>query len=203
MSLQIVGACEFALWKRFFKRTVIAEARRDVAPIGDERLVGRAARDVAADRHRAERAAVIALASRENAVTILLSGLEVILTDELDGSFCRFGTAGSEVDAAALSKIRWCKREEPRGKFFRGSRMKLCGVRKGNLRGLLGHGAADFLHAVPDTDYRGLSGSIQESTALIVDDPAAFAANSDRKSLFEIAGKEPAVCRHELPGERL
>jgi hypothetical protein len=76
-------------------------------------------------------------------------------------------------------------------------------VREGNLRGLLGHGAADFVNAVANADHGSLAGSVQESTALFVDDPAAFAANSNGKSLFEIAGKEPAVRRHELPGEKL
>src|ERR1700736_4294935 len=118
MSLQVVGASKFALRKRFFERTVITETRRDVAPIGDERLVGRATGYISANGHRAERAAVIALAPRQNPVAILLAGLEVILTNQLNRRLCRFGTAGSEVNAAALAKIRRSKREEPRGKFF-------------------------------------------------------------------------------------
>src|SRR6267142_2471798 len=125
MSLQVGGASEFALRKRFIERAVIAEARRDVAPIGDQRLVGRAARDISAHGHRAECAPVIALAARENAVTILLTGLDVVLANQFNRRLCRFGAAGSEADASALTKIRGCKHEEPRGKFFSLSRMKL------------------------------------------------------------------------------
>src|SRR6266849_2466570 len=198
MSLQVVGASEFALRKRFFERAVITEARRDVAPIGDQRLVGRATSDIAANRHRAKRAAVIALAARENAITILLTGLEVILANQLNCRLCRFGAAGSEVHAAALAKIRGSKSEKARSKFFSLNRMELRGVRKGNLRGLLGHGAADFLNAMADADYGGLPGRVQKSTALLVRNPAALAANGNGKSLFEIAGKDSVVHGHEM-----
>jgi len=73
MDLKVVGANQLALGKSVFERAVVAETRSDVSPFRDERFVGRAARDVATDGHRAESAAVIALAAGENAVAILLA----------------------------------------------------------------------------------------------------------------------------------
>src|SRR5882672_9384041 len=127
----------------------------------------------------------------------------MILANQLNRRLCRLGPTGSKVHAAALAKIRRSNRKKPRGKSFSLGGMKLRRVRKGDLRGLLGHGTADFLHAMADADHGSLPGSVQESTALFVDDPAAFAANSNGKSLFEITGKDSAMRRHELPGERL
>src|SRR6266481_1944713 len=95
------------------------------ADFGDQWLVGRAASDIAADGHRAERAAVIALASRQHAVTILLAGLKVILPNQFNRRLGRFGATGSEVHAAAFAKIRGSKSEKARSKFFSLSRMKL------------------------------------------------------------------------------
>ncbi len=81
--------------------------------------------------------------------------------------------------------------------------MKLRSVRESNLRGLLGHRAADFLDTVTDTDYRGLPGSIEKSAAVSSNDPATFPARGDRKELLEIARKKSAARRHELSGKGL
>jgi hypothetical protein len=81
--------------------------------------------------------------------------------------------------------------------------VKLRSVRESDLRRLLGHGATDFRDPVTNADNGGLAESVQEATAIGSDDPAAFAANGDGKSLFEIAGEEPAIRRHEMPGEGL
>src|SRR5580704_6308700 len=101
MDLQIVGTRKFALRKRLFEWAVIAKTRRNVTPFGEERFIRRAASDVSADGHRAERAAVIALAPRENVEAFLLSGFEMILTREFYRGFRGFRAAGSEIDAAA------------------------------------------------------------------------------------------------------
>lgn len=90
---QIIGASDVALRKCFFEGTVIAETRSDVAPFGKQRLIGRAAGDIAADGHRAERAAVIALATGEDTVTSGLTFFEMELAGELDGRFHGFGAA--------------------------------------------------------------------------------------------------------------
>ncbi len=63
MDLKIVGANQLALGKSFFERAVVTETGSDVAPFREERFIGRAAGDIAADGHRAEGAAVIALAA--------------------------------------------------------------------------------------------------------------------------------------------
>src|SRR5260370_30403355 len=85
MNLKIVGAREFALRKSFFERAVVAETGSDVSPFRDKRFVGRAAGDIAANGHRAESAAVIALAAGKNAVTIFFAGFEVKLAREFYG----------------------------------------------------------------------------------------------------------------------
>src|SRR6266403_3105611 len=203
MNLKIVGAREFALWKGFFERAVVTEAWRDVSPFGEERFVGRAASHVAADGHRANSAAVIALPPRENAVTILLAALEVKLACKFDGGFGCFGTSRCEINAAAVVKIRRSHREQAIGKFFRRSSVELRRVRESNLRRLLGHGATDFQNAMTDADDGSLPGSIEESAPVVGDNPASFPASSDGKGLLEVAGEESAAGRHEMSGEGL
>jgi hypothetical protein len=203
MDIEIISAHEFALRKSFVERAVVAEAWRDVAPFGEERFVRRAAGDVAAHGHRAKGAPVITLAPRKNAVASLLAGFEMILTREFYRGLRGFRAAGSEKDAAAVTEIRWSDSEEARGKFFRCGRMKLRGVRKSDLRGLLGHGAADFLNAVADADDRSLPGSIQEAPAIGRNNPAAFTAKGNRKRLLKMAGKKSAARRHEMSGKGL
>ncbi len=75
--------------------------------------------------------------------------------------------------------------------------MKLRGVREGELRGLLGHGAADFCDAMADVDYRGLAGGIEVAAAGLIDDPAAFTADGERVSFSEISREERGVGGHD------
>ena len=75
--------------------------------------------------------------------------------------------------------------------------MKLRGVREGELRGLLGHGTADFCDAVADVDYCGLAGGIEVAAAGLVNDPAALAADGDWVSISEISREERGVGRHD------
>src|ERR1700686_5248401 len=203
MDLKIVGANQLALGKSFFERAVIAETRSDVSPFRDERFVGRAASDVAADGHRAESAAVIALAAGENAVAILLAAFEVKLAREFYRGFGGFGAAGSEIDAAAVTEIRWSQSEQAGGGFFRRRGMKLRSVREGDLRRLLGHGAADFGDSVTDADDGGLAGSVEKAVTVGRDDPATLPTNGNGIVFFEIAGEKPAARRHETPGKGL
>src|ERR1700687_1034107 len=203
MDLKIVGAREFALRKSLFKRTVVTETRRDMSPFRDQGFIGCAARDVSADGHRSESAAVIALAAGENAVTILLAAFEGKLAREVYRRFAGSGAAGSEVDSSAFTEIRRSHREQALGKFFRRSGMKLRGVREGDLRRLLGHGAADFRNTVTNVDDCGLPGSVEKTAAIGRNDPATFPARDNRKGLLEIAGEKSAARRHEMPGKGL
>src|SRR5258708_32325762 len=100
MDLKIVGANQLALGKSFFERAAIAETRSDVSPFRDERFVGRAAGDVSADGHRAESAAVIALAAGGNAVAIFLAAFEVKLAGEVYRGFRGLRAAATGRDAA-------------------------------------------------------------------------------------------------------
>src|SRR5258708_9719231 len=118
MDLKIVGANQLALGKSFFERAVIAETRSDVSPFRDERFVGRAARDVATEGHRAESAAVIALAAGENAVAILPAGFEVKLAREVYRGLGGFGAARSEIDPANRTGIRRSPSEQALGEVF-------------------------------------------------------------------------------------
>jgi hypothetical protein len=203
MDFEIIGAREFALRERFFERAVVAETRCNVSPLREERFVGCAARDISADGHRAESAAVIALAAGKNAVTILLAAFEVKLAREFYGGFGGFRATGSEVNAAAITEIRRSHREQAFGEFFRRSGVKLRSVRESDLRRLLGHGAADFGDTVTDTDYGSLARCVEESAAIGSDDPATFSARGNRKGLLEIAGEKSAARRHEMPDKGL
>ena len=97
---EIVGAGNLAIGKSFVEGTVVAKAGRDVAPFRQKRLIRSAAGNVSADGHGAERAAVIALAARDEAEFSWRAGFEMELACKFEGGFGGFGTAGSEVDAA-------------------------------------------------------------------------------------------------------
>jgi len=79
---------------------VVAEAGRDVSPFRQKRLIRSAAGNVSTYGHGAERAAVIALAARDDAEFLWRAGFEMELACKFDGGFSGFGTAGSEIDAA-------------------------------------------------------------------------------------------------------
>src|SRR5436190_23723702 len=130
MGLEIVSASELTLRKSFFERAVIAKTWSDVSPIGEERLVESAASNISANSNSAKSAALIALAARKDAVTILVAAFNVKLPRKFNRGFGRFRTAGSEIDAATVAKIRRSHREQTLGKFFRRSRVKLRSVRE-------------------------------------------------------------------------
>ena len=203
MDLKIVSARELTLWKRFFKRAVITKTWSDVSPFGDEGLEGCAARDVSADGHRSEGAAMIALPARKNPIAFLLAIFEMKLARKFYGGFCRFGATGSEIDAAAVAEIRRSHREQALGKSFRRNRVKLRSVGEGDLRRLLRHRAPDFSNTVADADDRSLSGSVEKPAAIVCDNPASFPASGDGKGLLEMAGEKSAAGRHEISAEGL
>lgn len=194
--LEIAGASDAAIRKRFAEGTVVAKARSDVTPLEKKRLIGRAASDVSADVHRAEGAAVIALAAGNDAITIGLAEFEKILARELDGGFGGLGTAGGEKDAAAVAKIGRRESEKARGERFRRGGMKLRSVREGELRGLFGHGAADFRDAVADVDDGSLTRGVEKLAAVLSKEPATFSAHSGGKIFLKISRKQRGVVGH-------
>src|SRR5947207_5319726 len=200
MDLKIVSASEFTLRKSFFERAVVTETWRDVSPFREERFVQSAARDVSADGHRSEGAAVIALAARKNCVAILLAIVKMKLPRMFDRSFGCFRAARSKIDSPAVAKIGRSHREQALGKFFRRLRVKLRSVRESDLGRLLRHRAPDFSNTVADADDRSLPGSIKESAAIVCDNPASFPASGDGKGLLEMAGEKSAARRHEISG---
>jgi hypothetical protein len=68
---------------------------------------------------------------------------------------------------------------------------------------LFGHGAGDLGNAVADADDRGLACAIEESASVGCVNPAAFAADSNRKGLAEIARKERRFRRHAMSRVKL
>ena len=189
-NVEIIGAGKIAFGIDLAERAVEAETRGDVAPFRDHGRVGSAAADVAADSHRTEGAAVVALPAGDDAVTGRLFGFEEKLAREFDGGFGGFGAAAGEVDAAAVLKIARGDGEDAGGKFFGGFGVELCGVGEGDAIGLLGHGAADFWDTVADADDGGLPGGVEEAAAVGGDDPAAFAADGDGIIFVKITGKK-------------
>src|SRR5713226_2917542 len=110
--VEVIRADDPALGKSFVERAVIAEARGNVSPFGQDGLIGCAAGDVAACGHGAEGAAVVALTARDDAIARGLTALKMKLSGEFDGGFRGFRAAGSEIDAAAGAEIRRGKGEE-------------------------------------------------------------------------------------------
>lgn len=140
---------------------------------------------------------MIALATRDDAEFFGCAGFEMELARKFDGGFGGFGTAGSEVDAAACEIWR-SEGKKAGGESFRGGGVELSGVSKGDLGGLRGHGVGDGLDAVADADDSGLARGIEIFLTVGGDDPGAFAANGDGKRFLEIARKESGrVCIHD------
>src|SRR6202012_2118881 len=84
--IEIVSASEIALRKFQFERAVVAKARSDMAPFGEQWLIRCATSDVAANRHRAKRAAVVTLRAGDDAKAFRTPAPEPILASELDRS---------------------------------------------------------------------------------------------------------------------
>ena len=189
-AFEIIRAGEAALWKFQFEWTVVTETRSDMAPLGEQRLIRRATANVAADRHRAQRAAVVALATRDDAEAFGVAALEPVLPCEFYRGFGSFGSAGSEIDAASIAKIWRRECEKSLGKFFGGCGIELRRVRKSDLRSLLGHGLADFGDAMPDANNGRLAGRVEKASTVVGENPRAFAPNCNRQVFAKISGKQ-------------
>src|SRR5208283_5405348 len=187
--IQIVRASESTLRESLVERTVIAEARSDVAPLRKHRRIWRPPRYIAADGHRPERAPVITLLARNHTVTRILLAFQKVLPHQFDRGFGGLRTTRGEIDPPRVVEILWSKRQYTCRKFFRGRGVKLRRVREGDIVGLFGHGPADLRNAVADADNRGLAGSVQVAAPVGGNYPTAFAAHCHRILFSEIAGK--------------
>lgn len=198
-SLEVFGASELALRKCFFERAVIAEARSNVAPFGEERLVGCASRDVAADSHRTDRRSVVALPTGENAEARRLAVFEMKLASELDGCFGGLRAAGGEIDAAVFEIWR-SQSEKASGEFFSGGIAELGSVGEGELGSLIGHSTSNFGNAVPNVDDGGLTGGVEEFAAVGGEEPRTFAADGEGKLFAKIAREKGGIVLHAYSG---
>src|SRR6516162_11322682 len=151
-----------------------------MAPLRHHWRIRGAARNVAADRHRPERTAVIALLPRNNAVAGRLFPLQEILPREFDRGLGGFGAFGGKINASAILKIAWRESEDTRRELLRWLRVELRRVHKRDLTGLGSHRPADFLNAVSDADDSRLAGGVQIAAAGRVENPRALASHSDR-----------------------
>lgn len=116
-GFKIFGAGDFAVGESLVKGTAIAEAWRDVTPLGEKRLIRGPAGDVAADGHGSEGASVVTLTAGDDAEFLRGAGFEMKLAGELDGGFRGFGAAGGEIDTTA-GEIGRSEGKEAGGKFF-------------------------------------------------------------------------------------
>jgi hypothetical protein len=92
--------------------------------------------------------------------------LQKILACKFDGGLIGLRTAGTKINAPAAAHPFRRQAQKTARKPFCGSRMKLRTVREGKLRRLLGHRVSDRSYAVPDVDYRGLTGCVQVFAAV-------------------------------------
>ena len=154
-------------------------------PFGEKRLIGSAPREIAAEGHRAERAAVITLTAGNNAIPAGLTGFEKILARKLDGSFGRFGTSGSRIDAAVL-EIGGSEIEKTSGQPFGGRIVKLRSVDECKLRGLRGHRGGDFRNTVADIDDRRRTRRVKISAPIRGEEPGSLAAHGEGEVFSKI-----------------
>ena len=102
----------------------------------------------AADRERAERDAVIALAARDEMAPLRFAALDEILPRQLERGLDRLGAAADE---ERMAKAFRRMRDEVVGKFFGGLRGEEAGMRVFELVELRAHGRDDC----PDANGRG------------------------------------------------
>src|SRR6185437_12830668 len=76
----------------------IGEARRDERDLHQQRVVRRAPPRIAADRERAERVAVIALAAGDEVPALRLADLQEVLPRQLERRLDRLRTTADEID---------------------------------------------------------------------------------------------------------
>src|ERR1041385_529838 len=173
-----------------------AEAWINVAPLGKQWLVGRAAGHVAAHCHGAQRASVIALPPAGYAKTLRLPALQKILARQLDGGLIGFRATGTEINSTSAAHLFRRQSKQARGKLFRGGGVKLRTVRKGKLRNLLSHSTRYGSNAMPGVYDRSLSCCVQIFFAVRGGNPAAFSRDSNGILLLEIARKQRWMIRH-------
>ncbi len=155
---------------------VIGEGRRHMAEGGrQQRRIGFAAPGVSAGGERTQRIAVIALATRDEALALRLAGLDKILPRQLDAGFDRFRTAADEIGVTQPAGL---VADELVGQRFGRLRREEAGVGIGELRRLPGHRLEHARMLVAETGDRSPAGRIQNPPAILANQPDALAADA-------------------------
>ena len=148
---------------------------------------------VAADRQRAQRVAVIALASGDEPAALRLADLDEILPGELERGLDRLGAAGDEVDPVdALGRHLDQAIGQPLGRRAR----EEAGVGVGQLVGLRLDRRDHPRMAMAEAGNRSAAAGVQIAPAVLVDERDALAADRDRVGLLRLAMEDVA---HDVP----
>jgi hypothetical protein len=152
----------------------IDQQRRELAP----------APFVAADRERAERVAVIALAPRDEVAPLRLADLDEILARELERGLDRLGPAGQEV------YVRDARRrvgDELVGQLLGDLGGEEAGMRVGDAVDLLVHRAPHLGVPVTEARHRRATRGIEILLAFAVDERDTVSADGDRQGPAQLA----------------
>jgi len=161
----------------------ILVARRDVAHVDQQRRELAAAPLVAADRERAQRVAVVALAPRDEVGALLLADLDEVLARELQRRFDRLGTAGNEIDLVQpLRRMR----DEVLGQRLGHVRREEAGVGVGELVDLLVHRSQHVGMRMAQAGDGGAAAGVEVTLAVGIDDVHALRRDCPRRHVREL-----------------
>jgi L-alanine-DL-glutamate epimerase-like enolase superfamily enzyme len=175
----------------------VGEARRNLLHIHQQRLIGLAPPRIAARGQRAQRVAVIALATGNKDVPLGLADLQEILPRHLERGLRRLRATGDEVHTIdAFGRVA----HQPIGQLF-GRRCREEGrVRIGKLSGLRLDRLDDFRMAVTQARHRRTARRIDVALTVVVDDVNALAAHRQRRGDARVARKHMAHGRGTVGG---
>ena len=180
----------------------IGEAGIDVMRLDQQRREGRAPPFVAAGRQRAQRIAVIALATGDDVAALFLAALGEILPRHLERRFDRFRPAAHEIGVAdAFGGVG----DQPVGESLGHFGGEEAGMGIGELVELLVQGRRHCGMAVPQAGHRGAARGVDVALAGGIDDFDALAAGGDRQGSADLAMKNVRhvfLARHAAAGAR-
>jgi hypothetical protein len=171
-AFELAGQARAIVLRRLLGPTLaIFVDRRDMVRLDQQRSELLTLPFPAAGRQRAERAAVIALAARDDVSPMRLPKLDEVLARELEGSLDRFRPAADEEDAAHARRRVGA---EIGSELLRDRGGEEAGMRIGQSIELLAHGRQNIRVRMPEAGHRGPAGSVDVLVAgSVADDHAA------------------------------
>ena len=173
----------------------VAEARRDVLELRQQRLERLAAPAVAAGGERADRVAVIALPAPDDVTALGLPDLEHVLARHLERGFDAFGAAGVEVHALETGGRVGDDRVGERLGDFGGEERRV------RIRELVDLALDRLEHArvaVAEARHGCTARGVEIAFAVAVVNVEAFAAHRDGQVGFGVAVEYVLACRHAV-----